>query len=86
MNILERIKKNSDLNAFLTLSSEIAYDKAKEVDKLVATGVSDNQYPLLGSALAHKDLFLTKGCQDNRCVKGFGVVCSSILCDRCTKV
>ncbi|HUC94626.1 MAG TPA: Asp-tRNA(Asn)/Glu-tRNA(Gln) amidotransferase subunit GatA [Candidatus Saccharimonadales bacterium] len=58
---LERIKKNSDLNAFLTLSSEIAYDKAKEVDKLVATGVSDNQYPLLGSALAHKDLFLTKG-------------------------
>lgn len=58
---LNRIEKNKDLNIFLTLSDEVAYKKAKEVDKLIATGVVKDQYPLLGSVIAHKDLFLTKG-------------------------
>jgi len=58
---LDRIEKNKDLNIFLTLSDDMAYTKAKEVDKLVATGVVENRYPLLGSVIAHKDLFLTRG-------------------------
>ncbi len=52
---LARIEKNKDLNAFITISSEQAYKKAKIVD-------SDLQdLPLLGAVVAHKDLFLTKG-------------------------
>jgi len=52
---LARIEKNKDLNAFLTISGDFAYEKAKVVD-------SDLQdLPLLGAVTAHKDLFLTKG-------------------------
>jgi aspartyl-tRNA(Asn)/glutamyl-tRNA(Gln) amidotransferase subunit A len=58
---LKRIDENKDLNAFLTTSDEVAYKQAKEVDKLIEAGVSEDQYPLLGSVIAHKDLFLTKG-------------------------
>ena len=58
---LKRIEENKDLNAFLTISDEEAYKKAKEVDKLVSSGVTAEDYPLLGSVIAHKDLFLTKG-------------------------
>lgn len=48
---LDRIEKNKDLNAFLTVSDEVAYKKAKNFD---GTG------PLAGVVVAHKDLFLTK--------------------------
>ena len=58
---LERIDEFKGLNAFLTISDEVAYKEAKEVDKLVETGISKDQYPLLGSVIAHKDLFMTKG-------------------------
>jgi aspartyl-tRNA(Asn)/glutamyl-tRNA(Gln) amidotransferase subunit A len=58
---LSRINKNKDLNALLTISDEVAYKQAKEADKLVEVGVSGENYPLLGSTIAHKDLFLTKG-------------------------
>lgn len=52
---LSRIKENKDLNAFITISDDLAYEKAKVVD-------SDLQdLPLLGAVVAHKDLFLTKG-------------------------
>ncbi|MCX6704481.1 MAG: Asp-tRNA(Asn)/Glu-tRNA(Gln) amidotransferase subunit GatA [Candidatus Woesebacteria bacterium] len=57
---LSRINKHKGLNAFLTLSDEVAYSEAKEIDKLVGVGIAANQYPLLGSTVAHKDLFLTK--------------------------
>lgn len=59
----EKINKNNDLNAFLTLSEDFAYNKAKEVDKLVSQNSSTilNDYPLLGVSISHKDLFLTKG-------------------------
>jgi len=52
---LSRIEKNKDLNVFLTISGDLAYQKAKIVD-------ADLQdLPLLGAVVAHKDLFLTKG-------------------------
>lgn len=58
---LERIEKHKNLNAFLTISSEGAYLKAKEIDKLINVGIDKDKYPLLGSVISHKDLFLTKG-------------------------
>lgn len=60
---LERIEKNKNLNAYITISDEEAYKKAKEIDKLISTDSKNllNQYPLLGATVAYKDLFLTKG-------------------------
>ena len=52
---LARIEKNKGLNAFITVSSEEAYKKAKQID------LSLQDLPLLGVTVAHKDLFLTKG-------------------------
>jgi aspartyl-tRNA(Asn)/glutamyl-tRNA(Gln) amidotransferase subunit A len=52
---LARIEKNKDLNAFLTVSEEAAYKKAKEISP------EATDLPLLGAVVAHKDLFLTKG-------------------------
>lgn len=51
---LKRIEKNKDLNAFLTVSSEVAYKKAKLLDSNL------QDLPLLGATVAYKDL-LTKG-------------------------
>lgn len=61
---LARINKyNKNLNVFLTITEDIAYQKAKEIDKIL--GYKDTKilrdYPLLGVTVAHKDLFLTKG-------------------------
>lgn len=60
---LKRINKNEDLNAFITISDKEALNKAKEVDGLLSQNDSQilNKYPLLGTVIAHKDLFLTKG-------------------------
>ena len=52
---LARIEKNKGLNAFITVSSEEAYKKAKQIDSI------SQDLPLLGVTVAHKDLFLTKG-------------------------
>jgi aspartyl-tRNA(Asn)/glutamyl-tRNA(Gln) amidotransferase subunit A len=52
---LSRIEKNKDLNAFLTISDEVAYKKAKELESNL------EDLPLLGTVVAHKDLFLTEG-------------------------
>lgn len=61
---LERVNKyNKNLNIFLTVSEERAYEDAKKIDKHLAN--DDTQVladlPLFGVVLAHKDLFLTKG-------------------------
>lgn len=58
-----KIEKNKELNAFLTLSEDLAYNKAKEVDRLISQNFSTilKDYPLLGVSIGHKDLFLTKG-------------------------
>lgn len=61
---LARIGKyNKELNAFITISDEVAYEQAKKTDKLLASEGSQafEKYPLLGITVAHKDLFLTKG-------------------------
>jgi aspartyl-tRNA(Asn)/glutamyl-tRNA(Gln) amidotransferase subunit A len=58
---LAKINVHKGLNAFLTISDEIAYSEAKEIDKLLENGITKDQYPLLGAVIAHKDLFLTKG-------------------------
>ena len=52
---LERIEANKDLNAFLTVSDEVAYKKAKDLESNL------EDLPLLGAVVAHKDLFLTEG-------------------------
>lgn len=57
-HLAEIKKKNSDLNAFLTISENKALESAKKADKLI----SENQdLPLLGIPIALKDLFSTKG-------------------------
>ena len=61
---LKKIKeKNKELNIFLTVTEEEAYKKAKETDKLINNSVNQltNERPLLGAAVAYKDLYLTKG-------------------------
>jgi len=61
---LARIRSyDKKLNAFITVTDELAYEQAKRTDKLIR-GLSNRvikQYPLLGVVVAHKDLFLTKG-------------------------
>jgi len=54
---LERIKK-SDLNAFITLTDEIAMKQAQTADDKIAAGTSNI---LTGIPYAHKDIFCTKG-------------------------
>lgn len=49
---LARIEKNKDLNAFITVSDEKAYEQAKEINL---------DQPLAGVVISYKDLFLTKG-------------------------
>ena len=61
---LARIDKyNKELNVFLTVTKEEAYKKAKKLDKILRYKDTKilSDYPLLGVAIAHKDLFLTKG-------------------------
>jgi len=56
-------EQNPSLNAFLTVSGDVAYEQAKKVQKLLEELESRafEKYPLLGCGVAHKDLFLTKG-------------------------
>lgn len=56
---LERIKKfDGQLNAFLTVTEDLALEEAREADKRIAAGV---QHPLTGIPYAAKDLFVTRG-------------------------
>lgn len=59
-----RIEKfDKKINSFLTLSGDMAYLQAKEVDKKIEElgKTAFDKNPLLGVTVAHKDLFLTKG-------------------------
>lgn len=54
---------NPNLNAFLTVTEEKAYEKAKEAQK-VLDDLGEKafyEFPLLGVPVAYKDIFLTKG-------------------------
>ena len=56
-------KYNKELNVFLTVSKDLAYEQAKKADALLTSlgGSAFGQYPLLGITFAYKDLFSTKG-------------------------
>lgn len=57
---LERSKKlNPELNAYLTITEEVAMAQAKEADAMMATG--DKVPELCGIPYAAKDLFVTQG-------------------------
>lgn len=58
---LEKIEKNKDLNAFLTVSSEKAFEQAKVFDDSQNKEEFAKNNPLAGVVTAHKDLYLTKG-------------------------
>src|SRR3989344_874732 len=61
---LTRINKyNKKLNCLLTVTTELAYSQAKNVDKLLKQSSDEimKQFPLFGVTVVHKDLFLTKG-------------------------
>jgi aspartyl-tRNA(Asn)/glutamyl-tRNA(Gln) amidotransferase subunit A len=61
---LERIEKfDKKINSFITVSSGYAYKKAKELEESMnqLEDKSFKKYPLLGTVVAHKDLFCTKG-------------------------
>lgn len=55
-------RQDKDINAFITVTEDLAYKKAKEVDGIMAS-INDpfRQYPLLGATVGYKDLYLTKG-------------------------
>lgn len=61
---LERIKKyDKGINSFLTLTEEVAFEKASRADEAIGSQgkAAFSRYPLLGVTVALKDLFLTKG-------------------------
>ena len=55
---LERIKKHSDLNCFITVTEAEAMAGAKSADQLISDGKAG---PLTGIPFAHKDIFCTQG-------------------------
>lgn len=58
---LKRIEKHKDLNAFITITDESAYAKAKEFDDLTNKEEYVKAKPLAGIVTSHKDLYSTKG-------------------------
>ncbi len=60
LSCLKRVDKVEDeLNAFITVTTEEALEKANEVDKTIASG--QEIQPLTGIPVAIKDIFCTKG-------------------------
>lgn len=69
-HFIERIKKyDKTLNSFITLTEDVALQKALEADNQRAKG---NASPLAGIPMAHKDIF---------CTKGFKTSCGSKMLD-----
>jgi aspartyl-tRNA(Asn)/glutamyl-tRNA(Gln) amidotransferase subunit A len=61
---LARIKTfDKEINSFITVSDEIAYEQAKIADKRISElgEKAFEEFPLLGVVTAYKDLYLTKG-------------------------
>ncbi len=61
---LERIKTyDKNINSFITVADDIAEDRARKADELIYAHGDEafKLYPLLGVAVAHKDMYLTKG-------------------------
>ena len=58
---LEKIRTRSDLNAFITTTTEQAREGAHQADRAIAKGVALREAPMLGIPVAHKDIFCTDG-------------------------
>jgi len=56
-HFIKRVR-NSDLNAFITITDDLAIEQAKKADSLIATGQLND---LTGIPYAHKDIFCTLG-------------------------
>ncbi|ANN76318.1 amidase family protein [Bordetella flabilis] len=56
--LLERARKHSDLNAFITIDEEAVLEASRSADKARAKGASA---PLLGVPIGIKDSYLTRG-------------------------
>ena len=55
---LQRIASASDLNAFITVTAELAIQQAQQADRLLSNNQGGS---LTGIPIAHKDLFCSKG-------------------------
>jgi aspartyl-tRNA(Asn)/glutamyl-tRNA(Gln) amidotransferase subunit A len=59
---LDQIRRvDESVKAFLSYDGADALRQAEEVDKLIASGASTAQYPLLGASIAVKDVLAVKG-------------------------
>lgn len=57
-----RINANAHLNAFITVTDDYAYKKAKSLQGVIADNPNAfEEFPLLGVTVAMKDMYLTKG-------------------------
>jgi len=57
-----RIDANSELNAFITVTENYAYEKAKALQEVIENNPhAFDEFPLLGVTIAMKDMYLTKG-------------------------
>ncbi len=60
VDCLARIERwNPELNAFLTVTADLALEQARQADAELASGL--DRGPLHGIPIAHKDLFCTQG-------------------------
>lgn len=57
-HFLKRIESNSDLNAFITVTDQLAHEQATQADQIIRAGKAG---PLTGIPIAQKDLLCTKG-------------------------
>jgi aspartyl-tRNA(Asn)/glutamyl-tRNA(Gln) amidotransferase subunit A len=55
---LDRIKQNTELNAYITITEEAALEAARAADTRLSKGDAES---LTGIPIAHKDVFCTKG-------------------------
>ena len=61
LNRIDKFDKN--VNSFITITKDYAYQKARDIDKLLIENKNnpEERFPLFGTVIALKDLFLTKG-------------------------
>lgn len=54
---------NKDLNVFITVTKEKAFEDAAKIDRLISENKENikNDFPLFGVSVGFKDIFLTKG-------------------------
>ncbi len=85
-HFLQRIEeKNSELNAFITVTQDLALRQADRADALISAGDAG---PLTGIPLAHKDLFCTSGVRTScgsKMLDNFSAPYDATVVERCSK-